>query len=288
MLGRLAPRSAAYVLQGFPVDRSVRVLSAMEEAEKQRIYNAMSNHYLVRVFDSMPPQQAAQAYTTLQGATVRRMTKNVPESRLELLLQFWDDKDLIFVLTNFSPVKAAYIMGSLPEEQQTAILPQLQTWVQSALIKDMPPEMRAEVIDRMQLEQSIDLLTRWSLKDQSMVLRSVNKARRQEIFNSMRPRSIAEMLEHWPHEEVLSLLNNMEDKQMTMILFNFEAGFKKAIFTIISPDKQRYVISNLQTSQAIEFLRFLPDEEIRDHLNALDHDTRKLLIRAFESGSDEE
>jgi Mg/Co/Ni transporter MgtE len=282
MISKLPPRSAAYVVETFSEDKAYKILLAMDDQTKQRIYNTMSHFFLTKVFREMPPQLAASSYLSLQPSLARKLTKNVTNERLELMLTYWSDKDLVFVLTNFQPVKAAFVLSLMSEDRQTAILPQLQTWVQAALIKDMPPEVRSEVIDRMNLEPAIDLLTRWSLEDQSSVLRSVSKGRRQEIFNTMRPRTIAELLEFWSQEEVLSFMNSIEEKQMTMILFNFSDNVKKTMFRILPPDKQRYVIANLQTNQAIVFLRYLEDDEIIAHLNALDSDTRRLLVRQLE------
>lgn len=287
IISRKSPILASQVLESLLPQRSMAVLKYLDDGFRLKILNNMGE-YLFHLTKLMNTEELARYLTTLQGGTVRRLSMRISERLLLNMVDIWSEQELIFILTNVHPKKGAYIIQQLPKDQQVTMLRSLQTWVQAALIKDMPPDVRAEVIDSLNLEPAVDLLTRWSLEVQSNVLRVVSKQRRNEILATMRPRMIAEVTDYWPKEEKMDLLNSLKEDDMVKLLFNFNDVTKRELFLLLPPPKQRYIITNLRTDQAIVFLKYLPDDEITFHLKNMDQETSSLLIRYLNKQEEED
>jgi Mg/Co/Ni transporter MgtE len=278
IISRKSPNVGSQVLESLIPQRTFVVLKYLDENYRLKVLNNMGE-YLFHLTKLMSTAELAKYLTILQGGTVRRLSMRISERLLASMIEIWNESELVFILTNVHPKKGAYIIQQLPKEQQVTMLRALQTWVQAALIKDMPPDVRAEVIDSLNLEPAVDLLTRWSLEVQSNVLRMVSKQRRNEVLATMRPRMIAEVIDYWPKEEKMDLLNSLKEEDMVKLLFNFTDDTKRELFLLLPPMKQRYIIINLRTDQAITFLKYLPDDEIAAHLKGMDQETSSLLIK---------
>lgn len=286
IISRKSPNVGSQVLESLLPQRTFVVLKYLDENYRLKVLNNMGE-YLFHLSKLMSATELAKYLTILQGGTVRRLSMRISERLLTSMIEIWNESELVFILTNVHPKKGAYIIQQLPKEQQVTMLRALQTWVQAALIKDMPPDVRAEVIDSLNLEPAVDLLTRWSLEVQSNVLRMVSKQRRNEVLATMRPRMIAEVIDYWPKEEKMDLLNSLKEDDMVKLLFNFTDDTKRELFLLLPPMKQRYIITNLRTDQAITFLKYLPDDEIAAHLKGMDQETSTLLIKYLNKQEEE-
>ena len=278
ILSSKTPQASAYVLKTLVPSRALAVMGQWDPGYKLKVVKSMDD-YLYRLIKVIDLEELSFYLLNLEAGMVRRLSMKIPDAVYANLMLIWNDDDLKLILTNSNPKKGAFIIGRLPAERQAVILRDLQTWVQAALIQDLPPDVRAEVIDGLNLEQAIDLLTRWGADVQSSVLRLVERSRRQEILKSMGHKQIAEIIEMWPMEEQMATVSGLDDQYMTQILFNFNPVKQEELFKMLPPDRQRFIVSNLRTDQAVVFMRYLPDTEIQNMLNELDTDTAKLLIK---------